>query len=282
MSAAAASAAFVTLAVLCWPRTDLARALARTRQPVGEPAVRPAGGHAASRQSGTPHQVGPTAPPGAPSSFRAECAAVVRSVTAALGRRGPPEPDLPAMIDALAAALRTGLPVPDALASVHQALAQPARTAEAGSTPAGQATAGALLEGPLVAARSGRSVASAFHRLARDRGLADMAMVARAWELSERSGAAIAEGLGLAAEAGRYRREVRRKVAAATAGARATSMLLTALPLSGILLAGMTGSTVVEVYRDPVALISAGLGLGLLVLGRRVVRRQIARVEAGV
>lgn len=215
----------------------------------------------------------------------AEMTAVLRRWGARLtGARA--EPDLPAMIDAVAAAMRAGLPVVQALESVHRSLGASAPAAARAGVRAtsGHGAAAAqhdadLLLGPLSAARAGRSVAAAWHRLARERGSTDLAMVARTWELSERTGAAIGDGLGLAAAAGRDRREVRRKVASATAGARATSTLLTGLPLAGVLLAGAGGMSVAEVYATPVAWVSASLGLALLLLGRRVVRRQIRRVE---
>lgn len=211
-----------------------------------------------------------------PASGLAPYRAVLRSVISRMTRHRD-QGDIPALIDALSAAIRAGLPVSVALSSVQRSGAgQHGAPSLAG---AGAGPPPDLLAGPLAAARSGASVAAAWHRVARQTGSPDLAMVARAWDLSERIGARLADGLDLAAETARQGRKLQRTLDSATAGARATSVLLTALPLAGIVLAGMTGQSITEVYANPIAVASGTIGLMLLLAGRRVVRGQIARVS---
>lgn len=167
------------------------------------------------------------------------------------------------VLDALAAALNTGLPAAEALGVVAAQSAHQPWLARAEQ-----------------AARAGQSIAAALHRTARHTRQEDLAIGARAWELSERTGAPLADGLRAAARAGRARRDQAHRVAAATAGARATMTVLTLLPVGGLGLAVVLGLGPAQVYGNPAGLASAALGVPLVLAGRAVVRRLVARVEA--
>src|SRR5690606_21478163 len=99
--------------------------------------------------------------------------------------------------------------------------------------------------------------AAALGRVARVRGDEHLGRVARAWALSERTGAGLAEAVEAAARSGRQAVDHTRRVRAATAGARASVTLLTLLPVGG-----------------------TGVGLLLVLAGRLVVARMVTRVEA--
>lgn len=184
--------------------------------------------------------------------------AIVRGLRG--GRHGPVLP----LLDAAAAALRAGLPTVEAL------------DVAGGAVPESQR---ARIVAPVVqAAREGRSVAPAWQKVARQTGAPDLAAVGRAWALSERTGAPLAEALGTAATVARARLAHRRRVDAATAGAHATSALLTLLPLGGVGVGLVLGLSPTVLYGTPVAQASLGVGLVTLLLGRVVVRRMVARV----
>lgn len=166
------------------------------------------------------------------------------------------------LLDRLAAALRAGLP-PDEALSV--------------ATAAGRGTGfGAALR----AVAEGRSAAAALARLARVRDDEHLGRAARAWALSERTGAGLAEAVEAAARAGRQAVDHRRQVRAATAGARASVTLLTLLPVGGVGVALLLGLSPTAVYGNPVSLAALGLGVSLLLVGRLVVSRMVRRVEA--
>lgn len=170
--------------------------------------------------------------------------------------------DVAAQVEAVAAALRAGLPVSEAWSGLTF-----------GSTAAGEAPA------VLRAVTAGRSPAAALRRHARISGDLEWAMAARAWAVSERSGAPLAVALSLAARSGRARRAQDRQVQAAAAGARATMTVLTGLPLAGVLVAAAMGLSPAAVYGNPVGLGIAAAGLPLILVGRRISSRLIRAVE---
>lgn len=256
MSGALTVTALTTLAILLWPQSSAMRWV-RTVRATGEHAE--PGSTTGSRRREV---------------RRIDAGRAIDATRSLLARPGRRRPDLlrarsaaeregPELVESLAAALRAGLPPAAALDAVRSALPDPS-----------------LLDPPSEAARSGHSVAAAWGRVARDTGSADVAMVARAWAVSERSGCAVADGLTLAAAAGRARRDVRRVITAATAGARASSSMLTLLPVAGLALGTTMGQSPAQIYGHPVALISLGMGLLVLLAGRRVVRRMVEHVEA--
>ncbi len=68
------------------------------------------------------------------------------------------------------------------------------------------------------------------------------------------------------------------KLSSATAGARATSALLSVLPIGGVGIALMLGIDPLTLYGNPLALASAICGLGVLLVGRWLVNFMIGRV----
>lgn len=183
---------------------------------------------------------------------------------ARLTRRARPAEDVAARVEAMATALRAGLPV-------AVAWAETAGTGVGSHPPS--------LLAVEAAARAGRSPAAALRRHARLSGHAEWAMAARAWAVSERTGAPLATALNRAAASGRTRREQDRRVEAAAAGARATMTVLTCLPLAGVPVSLAMGLSPGQVYGHPAGAIAAALGVPLIVLGRRLSRRLVRGVE---
>lgn len=107
-----------------------------------------------------------------------------------------------------------------------------------------------------------------------------------AWQLSERLGSPLAPTVEVAAEVLRGRLAVRRRLDAASAGPRATMVMLTLLPLVG-LLAGLTFGIApwTVVTWSTATMLSVGVGVVLTGLGwmvcrvvlRRAVREQVHR-----
>jgi hypothetical protein len=96
----------------------------------------------------------------------------------------------------------------------------------------------------------------------------DLRLVAAAWSLCETLGAPLAPTVATVAELVRRRRAVRHRVAAVLAGPEATMRVLTALPLSGPLVAVAVGVAPSELYAGAAAWISLVAGLALLLVGR--------------
>ncbi len=107
--------------------------------------------------------------------------------------------------------------------------------------------------------------------------------LAGAWQLSEDLGVALAPSMSTSAQVLRAQVEGRRRLDVATAGARATMRLLTALPLLGLLAGSAFGLAPWEVYgHDAVTMASATLGLLLTGIGWavcHVVLRRAAEPE---
>lgn len=239
MSAAAVVALLVGVAVLCWPAP--ARVRARTAALSGA-----AGEPRAPRRRAT----GPD----------------LRRLLRRLRLRTRGEEEVLHLLDALAAALRTGLPPVAALEVVAEGL-DPAQRRR-------------WVAPVLRVARDGRGVGPVWDRLARTTGTPELAALGRAWGLSEAHGVPLAAAAASAARTSRDRQEHRRKVTTATAAARATAGLLTLLPLATPLLALLVGVAPGRLYASPIAVASTGAGLGLLVLGRLIVARMVRRAEA--
>lgn len=105
--------------------------------------------------------------------------------------------------------------------------------------------------------------------------------VAGAWSLSEDLGVALAPSMATSAQVLRARVQARRRLDAATAGARSTMHLLTLLPLVGLLAGLAFGLTPWEVYgHSALTIISAVVGLGLTAAGWLVCRWLLARAVA--
>jgi tight adherence protein B len=110
-------------------------------------------------------------------------------------------------------------------------------------------------------------------------GSDELAFVAAAWRLSERTGAPLAAAVERAARGLRDVRRRRGRVAAAVAGPRATVTVLTALPLAGPLLGlacGVDPQTLC--LGSPLATAAVVVGAGLALLGRWWCARMVRAV----
>lgn len=96
---------------------------------------------------------------------------------------------------------------------------------------------------------------------------ADLAVLSRAWRLSEHTGAAASRTTAGAAAAIRARAAARERVAAALAGPRASMRLLTLLPLGGPLVGLLLGLSPADLYGSLAARAAAALGVCLTVAG---------------
>lgn len=171
-------------------------------------------------------------------------------------------PESATALDSLAAALAAGLPTGPAVVLVHT---------ESGRSDPDWAE---LAE----AAARGDPLAPVWRRLARARGLPDLAVVAAAWEISERLGAPLADAVATAARGLRARAASDAALRAGTAGARASATLLTALPAVGVGMALLLGIPPTTLYGAPVPLAGLVLAVVLVLVGRRWTRAQLAAV----
>ena len=129
-------------------------------------------------------------------------------------------------------------------------------------------------------ARAGEPLAEVWGRAARRSGSDDLRMLARAWALSEETGVPLAAGLATVARNLRVRQSAMRALAAATAGARASMVLLALLPATGPAIGMLFGLTPMDLYgRSPVSGVSllAGAALGVtgLMWSRAILRRAV-------
>lgn len=120
-----------------------------------------------------------------------------------------------------------------------------------------------------------------WQRHARERP--ELGALAGAWALSEDLGVALAPSMTTSAQVLRAQVQARRRLDAATSGARATMRMLTLLPLVGLLAGFAFGLTPWEVYGHSVmTMASAVVGLGLTALGWVICRWVLARAVAPV
>lgn len=114
---------------------------------------------------------------------------------------------------------------------------------------------------------------------ARDRP--ELGALAGAWSLSEDLGVALAPSMTTSAQVLRAQVQARRRLDAATAGARATMRMLTLLPLAGLLAGLAFGLAPWEVYgHSLVTMASACVGLALTAVGWVVCRWVLSRAMA--
>jgi tight adherence protein B len=168
---------------------------------------------------------------------------------------------------ALAADLRAGVPVRRALESVA------ADWPELFAPAAGRAAVGA-------------DVVSALREEARKPGAAALAAVAAGWEVSERTGAALASVLVAVADSLRADAAVRREAESQLAAVRATSWLLALLPVGTLLLlSGGGGAPLRFLTGSPYGLACLGTAAALVGLGLwwidRLARSAVKSVWAG-
>lgn len=118
-----------------------------------------------------------------------------------------------------------------------------------------------VLQGVSATLELGGDVGEALRLAAKEPGCRGLLALARAWEVSERTGAPMVRSLESVAEALCYEKSVAATVAGELAAPRATGRLLAGLPLAGLGLGYVLGG-------DPVAfLLSNPVGWGCLVLG---------------
>jgi tight adherence protein B len=180
----------------------------------------------------------------------------------------PFEAALLALLDAVAAALRAGLP--------------PVRALELGAATLPDDAPSELVDlvtAAVDASRDGLALAPVWRHLAEMGRNAVLHTVAAAWGLSESTGCPLAEAVERAAAELRNVLATRRKVRAAVAGPQATVTVLTVLPLVGPLFGVACGIQPGELYGNPIALACLVGGLALLWAGRRWCQRLVRRAE---
>lgn len=182
------------------------------------------------------------------------------------------------VLDGLAAALEAGLPVPRA---VTLAVSEVVPTQEQQRDRPGPGH-GSDWDELARAAAQGQALAPVWQRLARRAGSPTLDSVARAWRVASLTGAPLARAIRLSAHVSRERQRLERAVQVATAGARATVTVLTLLPLAGVGLAAVLGVSPLVLYSHPVALVAAGSGALLVVVGQLWSRRLVSQVLKGL
>lgn len=179
------------------------------------------------------------------------------------GRGHRLEDGLTEILDSLGPALEAGLPLHACLASVLRSTTadHPGRV---------------MLQDLHSHEVSGEPLGPVWRRHARTASSPQLALVAQAWALTERTGAPLAAAV---ASTGRLLRDAlaaRRRVDSATAQARITVRMLAAMPLSGPLLAWAVGVDPGSLLSSPYSRWSVGAGVAVFLLGRYWVTRQIA------
>ena len=174
-------------------------------------------------------------------------------------------PAILALLEGIAPALEAGLPPSVAVRLSGAAL---------GSTvdPGIRAFVGELAD----VCERGSPIAPVWQSWAARTGSADLSFVAAAWQLSERTGAPLAEAVQRAVVSVRESRERARRINVAVAGPRATVMVLTVLPLTGPVFGLACGVPPTELYlSNPIGTVSAVVGVVLIWAGRLWCRRLV-------
>jgi tight adherence protein B len=183
------------------------------------------------------------------------------------------------VLDALAPALRAGLPPVAALRLVTRS--RPGSGPTSGATSATSSPARSVaLQDLAEAAAQGGPLAPTWSAYANALSSSDLRLVASAWSLCDTLGSPLAPTVATVADVVRRRRMVRQRVASASAGPVATMRVLTALPLSGPLVALAVGVSPGDLYAQPAGAASLAVGLVLLLLGRFWAGRLVAAVAA--
>ena len=132
------------------------------------------------------------------------------------------------------------------------------------------------------AAADGAMLGPLWREAAGSAGSAELLLLAQAWSLTEEIGAPLAGAVRTASLMLETRIAHERRLAAATAGARATVNVLTVLPIGGPLLALVLGIGPAELYGGSrLTQASLALGLGLAGSGRWWARRMVRAVARG-
>jgi tight adherence protein B len=134
--------------------------------------------------------------------------------------------------------------------------------------------------GPVASAqRFGGSVPEAMRALSASPGAGDLALVAAAWQLTERSGAGLAEALGSVSGGLRQQQRTRRVVAAELSSARATARLIAFLPVLTLATGSGIGSPIGFLFGTSAGLLCLSGGLSLAFLGLGWIERIAAALE---
>ncbi len=248
-------AVLVTAGLLCWPATA-----SPSRRVVRRLGLMHRTAHEA--------QISPGWSSGAKTGWRARfedrAQRWVRRLRGARAERvvGLGADELLSVVEHLGTALRAGLTTPLALdvVSRHAQLTAPARRAMS-----------QLAE----ASRAGDSLAE--HWARHTEAGAAARLLSQAWQISEHSGAPLADALGSVARIMRTQVAEHRQIEATLAQARATMTILTLLPLGGPVLALAVGIEPGALTGSRLSLMSIGTGVVFLIVGRRWVRSQLRR-----
>lgn len=180
-------------------------------------------------------------------------------------------PGILALLEGIAPALEAGLPPAVAVRLSGAALGS-------ALDPATQAFVGELAD----VCEQGSPIAPVWQAWAARTGSADLSFVAAAWQLSERTGAPLAEAVQRAVVSVRESQERARRVNVAVAGPRATVVVLTVLPLTGPVFGLACGVPPTELYlSNPIGAASAVVGVVLIWAGRLWCRRLVDSAMRG-
>ncbi len=131
------------------------------------------------------------------------------------------------------------------------------------------------------AARLGADVPDALRRLASTPGAEDLRCLAAAWQVSERSGAALAATLGQVVESARERRAAAHLVRSELASAQATARLVALLPVATLAMADGVGADPWHFLLDrPAGLACLAAGTALVLAGLEWIDRIACAVTA--
>lgn len=129
-----------------------------------------------------------------------------------------------------------------------------------------------------LAAQRGEAIAPVWSAYAEALRSDDLRLVAAAWSLCETLGSPLAPTVATVSDVVRRRRSVRQRIAAVVAGPRATMGVLTALPLAGPFVAIAVGVSPGDLYTEPAGAMSLAVGLAVLLIGRLWAGRMIRAV----
>ena len=241
----------------------------------------------------------PNALPGDPPPTAASGRGDVGTTGARRGGRfrgSPAEAEAEALdlLDALAPALRAGLPPATALRLIASSASPdggpPSGPSEGSSGSRGwgggsgggrgesSGGRGGAADALGQAAQRGEDLAPVWFAYAEALRSDDLRLVAAAWSLCDTLGSPLAPTVATVSHVVRRRRSVRQRIAAALAGPRATMRVLTALPLSGPFVAIAVGVSPGDLYTETAGAMSLAVGLAVLLLGRLWAGRMIRAV----
>lgn len=131
----------------------------------------------------------------------------------------------------------------------------------------------------VAAARMGGDVPAALHEQAALPGAEGLHEAAAAWQVSERSGAALSDALGQVAQSARSRESTRHLVRSELASAQATARTVAALPVVALGMASGVGADPwAFLLASAAGLVCLGGGIGLALLGLHWIDRIATKV----